>query len=178
MRRPRDARRPIAVLLAGLAALAAGCGYGFSHAYRARGGAERVHVRAFQNLSSDPELGAAVTAALREELARRGASAGPDAPVAIEGEVGAGEGLPSSVTGSTFHVVLNARARLVSEGKVIASLAVRRDGDHLGGADPLETEGRRALELRRLAADAARQILEGFEDRDERAPAAQGAAGR
>lgn len=178
MRRVLAARRAVPALLAAAAVLAAGCGYGFSHAYRARGGADRVHVRAFHNLSSDPELGAAVTAALREELARRGAEAGPDAPTVIEGEAGAGEGLPSSVTGSTFHVVLNVRARLVTGGEVVGSVSVRREGDHLGGADALETEGRRALELRRLAADAAREILAMFEDQDVQPPAAQGAAGR
>ena len=53
----------------------AACGYGFSTRYEAQGGARRIHVRPFENRSTEPALGAFVTAALRDELARRGADA-------------------------------------------------------------------------------------------------------
>ncbi len=160
----RALRRRLAAALAAAATLwAAGCGYGFSQRYRAQGGAERVFVRTFENRSTDPELGAALTASLREQLARRGASAGPDAPAVIEGEIEAREGVPSSAAGETFKVAIEARARLRVGGQTVAQHTVRRQGDHLGGADALETEGRRALALRSLADEAAREILRAFE---------------
>ena len=160
----RALRRRLAAALAATATLwAAGCGYGFSQRYRAQGGAERVFVRTFENRSTDPELGAALTASLREQLARRGASAGPDAPAVIEGEIEAREGVPSSAAGETFKVAIEARARLRVGGQTVAQHTVRRQGDHLGGADALETEGRRALALRSLADEAAREILRAFE---------------
>jgi hypothetical protein len=166
-------------LLALSAALALGaCGYGFSQRFVARGGVERVHVRAFENLSTEPELGAALTAALRSELARRGADAGEGAPAAIEGDVRATEPVPTSAAtsrgiapptgaaqagGGTWRIGLEVRARLVAEGAVVAEHSARVEDDYVGGADPLETEARRAIALRRLAADAARGILRAFE---------------
>lgn len=158
------APRPVRALVAAALLLgAAGCGYAFTQPYRAQGGAERIHVRAFENRSADPELGAALTAALRSELARRGAAGGADAPAVIEGDVQATGSVPSSAAGATFHLALEARARLRVRGEVVAERTVRREGDHLGGADALETEGRRALMLRSLAEEAAREILRGFE---------------
>jgi hypothetical protein len=180
---------PGARLAALTAAVALGaCGYGFSQRWVARGGAERVHVRTFENLSTEPELGAALTAALREELARRGADAGEGAPAAIEGDVRATEPVPTSpataaaraglihtdlppgtpvgaaqVGGGTWRVGLEVRARLVEGGAVVAQHAARVEADYVGGGDPLETEGRRAIALRRLAGDAARGVLRAFE---------------
>ena len=169
--------RPLLALCAAVAL--GGCGYGFSQRFVARGGAERVHVSAFENLSTEPELGAALTAALREELARRGADGGEGAPAVIVGDVRATEPVPTAAAtqapkpaagaaqaqavGGTWHVALDVRARLVSDGAVVAEHAARVEGDYVGGADPLETEGRRAIALRRLAADAARRILRAFE---------------
>jgi hypothetical protein len=164
-------------LLALSAALALGaCGYGFSQRFVARGGAERVHVRAFENLSTEPELGAALTAALRSELARRGADAEEGAPAAIEGDVRATEPAPTSgatmnlaapgaaqAGGGTWRIALEVRARLVADGAVVAEHGARVEADYVGGADPLETEARRAIALRRLAADAARGVLRAFE---------------
>lgn len=159
----RGARPALAFAAAALMLGAAGCGYAFTQPYRAKGGAERIHVRAFENRSADPELGAALTAALRAELARRGAAGGADAPAVIDGDVQATASAPSSATSATFHLSLEARARLRVRGEVVAERTVRREGDHLGGADALETEGRRALMLRSLAEEAAREILRGFE---------------
>lgn len=153
-----------------MAALAfAACGYGFTTRWVARGGAERVHVRPFENLSTEPELGAVVTAALRTELSRRGADAEEGAPAAIEGEVRAGEPVPTSVraspvsTVSAWRIGVEVRARLVAGGAALEERVVRREADFLGGSDPLETEGRRALALRRLADEAAREILRAFQ---------------
>jgi hypothetical protein len=159
----RAVRPALAAALAAAALGAAACGYGFTQRYHARGGAERIFVRAFENRSADPDLGVALTSSLREQLARRGAAAGPESPAVIEGEVDAREGVPSSAAGQTFHLWLEARARLSVDGKTVAQHVARRQGDHLGGADALETEGRRALALRGLAEDAAREILRAFE---------------
>lgn len=153
-------KRAAAVAL--LASVAA-CGYGLSRSYRATGGAERIHVAAFENLSTDPELGAAVTTALREELRRRGADAGAAAPAVLTGDVRAGPGVPSTAGGATWRVALEVRARLVVRGETVAERTVHRGVDHLAGADALETEGRRALALRALAGEAAREILRALE---------------
>jgi hypothetical protein len=151
--------RLLRALVAALAVPAAGCGYHLAGGWHAAG-AERVHVRPFQPASADPGLAAAFTTALREELARRGADAGDDAPAWLEGEVRAGEGMPSTEAAATYHVVLDGRARLWVKGAVAVDRPVRREGDYLAGADALETEGRRALALRRLAAEAAADLVQ------------------
>ena len=148
----------------------ASCGYHVVQPYRARGGADRIHVKAFENESADPELGATVTAALRDELARRGAWAGAEAPAVLEGSIGSTEGAPSTPGSATFRVAVEVRARLAVQGKTVQELTVRREADQLGGADALESEGRRALVLRRLASDAARELLRAIEERDEAGP--------
>ncbi len=152
--------RPAALVAA--LALAA-CGYGFSQRWVARGGAERVNVRGFENLSTEPELGAAVAAALRTELARRGADGAGEAQAEIDGDARATEPTPTSAGAATWRIAIEVRARLVAGGAPVAEHSVRREGDYLGGADALETEGRRALALRRLAEEAAREIVRAFE---------------
>ncbi|HVI95794.1 MAG TPA: LPS assembly lipoprotein LptE [Anaeromyxobacter sp.] len=145
--------------------LIAACGYGFSTRYVAQGGAERVHVRAFENLSTEPSLGAEVTAALRDELARRGAAGAEGAPAYIDGNVRATPPGPSSPNGATWRIAVEVRARLVVPGAPVVERTVRRETDFLSGVggDALETEGRRALALRRVAADAAHELLSAFE---------------
>ena len=154
-------RRAAATIAASLALAA--CGYGFSQRYVARGGASSIRVRPFENRSTEPELGAAVTAALRTELARRGADAGAVGAAEIDGEVRAEEPTITTRGGATWRVALTVRARLLSDGTTVAEHVARRETDFVGGADPLETEGRRALALRRLADDAARDVLRAFE---------------
>jgi lipopolysaccharide assembly LptE-like protein len=144
------------VLAAAAAATLAACGYGFTQHYVAKGGAGSVHVRAFENLSTQPELGVAVTSALRTELSRRGADAGDGAAAFIEGDVRATEPMPA-----TTRVVA---ASGVAGAASASEIAARREAVFLAGADPLETEGRRALALRQLAQDAARDVLRAFEN--------------
>lgn len=152
---------PLAVAVLALSA----CGYALEARYVAQGGAERVHVRAFENLSTEAGLGAQVTAAMRGELARRGAAAGPGAPAEIVGEVRAGAPGPSSPGGETWRIGVEVKARLVVDGATVSERTVRREADYLAGVglDALETEGRRALALRRTAEDAARELLRAFE---------------
>jgi hypothetical protein len=165
-------------VLAGFAALWA-CGYGFSQRYVAVGGVDRIRVRPFENRSTEPDLGALVTAALRGELARRGAEAAEGAGAILEGEVRATEpvltstaaaavreGTPSAQLQTTWRIALEVRARLTPAGGAAVERVVRREADYLGGADardPLETEGRRALALRRAADDVARELLRSLE---------------
>jgi hypothetical protein len=150
---------------AGIAAVLAlsSCGYGFSQRFVARGGATSLAVRPFENRSIEPELGAAVTSALRNELARRGADAGGDGAAEIDGEVRAEEPVLTSRGGASWRIGVSVRARLLAGGTTVAEHVARREADYVGGADPLETEGRRALALRRVADDAARDILRAFE---------------
>jgi hypothetical protein len=164
-------RLPLA--LAAGAALALACGYGFSQRYVARGGATAIRVRPFENRSAEPELGALVTDALRTELSRRGADAGEGAAAEIDGEVRADEPVVTSSGAATWRVAVTVRARLVGDGKAVAEHVARREVEFVGGEatggsngslpDPLETEGRRALALRRAAGDAARDVLRAFE---------------
>ncbi len=152
-----------AALVLWIAALA-GCGYHFSQRYVAAGGVVRIHVRPFVNGSTEPELGALVTSALRSELARRGADAGEGAGAAVlDGEVRAREPALTSTTGATWRIAVELRARLVAPGAPPVERTVRREDDYLAGVDPLETEGRRAVALRRIAEDAARDLLRALE---------------
>jgi hypothetical protein len=162
--RPRRPRASAALATGAALALSA-CGYALETRYVAQGGAERVHVRAFENLSTEASLGAQVTAAMRGELARRGAAAGPGAPAEIVGEVRAGAPSPSSPDGATWRIGVEVKARLLVDGATVSERSVRREADYLAGVglDALETEGRRALALRRTAEDAARELLRAFE---------------
>ena len=156
--------RPRALALGALAALAlAGCGYGFSQRYVAAGGVDRIHVRPFVNHSTEPELGATVTSALRGELARRGADATEGSAAVLDGEVRATEPVVTSTAGATWRIGIEVRARLVAGTAKPVDRIVRRDVDYLAGSDPLETEGRRALALRRAADDVARDLLRALE---------------
>jgi hypothetical protein len=176
--------RVLAAVLA--AALGAGCGYGFSQRYVAVGDVSAIHVRPFENRSGEPELGAVVTAALRAELARRGAEAGAGAASWIEGSVRSTEPSLTSTAATTWRIAIEVRARLMSATGVRAERTVRREvvylsGDCTGGrqptdtsdpsgqplctVDPLETEGRRALALRRAADEAAQELLRALERR-------------
>jgi hypothetical protein len=155
------------------------CGYGFSQHYVAQGGVDRIHVRPFENRSTEPELGATVTSALRAELARRGSDAGEGAPAVLTGEVRATEPVVTSTvrpTGATptgparetsvaatWRIGIEVRARLTARDGTPVERIVRRELDFLAGADPLETEGRRALALRRGVDEVARDLLRAFE---------------
>ncbi len=149
---------------AAVAALAlSACGYGFSQRYVARGGATSVAVRPFENRSVEPDLGAVLTTALRTELARRGADAPDGGAATIDGEVRAEEPVLTARGGASWRIAVTVRARLLAAGAVVAEHVARRDADYVGGAEPLETEARRALALRRIADDAARDVLRAFE---------------
>ena len=156
-------RRRAAALLLALAALGggAGCGYGAGAGLRLHGGVRAVSVAPFENRSTDPGVAAALTAALRRELARRGAEG---AGARLEGEVRTGGAAATLPGGATARVVLEARARLVVDGAVAAERTVRREADHLAGADALEGEARRGQALQRLAAEVARALVESLEE--------------
>ena len=133
------------------------CGYRFTTA-EAPAGVEEIAVRPFQNLSAEPELGAVLAASLRRELARRGAAGRGDAAF-LDGDVRAFEPVPSTAGAATWRIAVEARARLVVSGEVRAERTVRREADYLAGVDALETEGRRALAVRRLADEIAGELL-------------------
>jgi hypothetical protein len=160
---PGRAARALALALATTLPALPGCGYQLASTYRVLGGADHLHVRVFENDSTDPELGATVTAALREELVRRGAWAGPDAPAVLDGWVRTSESAPSTYGATLFGMSVEMHGRLTVQGKIVHEVTVKRYADHLGGADPLETEGRRAVALRKLARDASRELLRAFE---------------
>jgi hypothetical protein len=150
------------MLAIGLVALT-GCGYGVSAGLTLRGGVERAEVRPFENLSTDPSVGVEVTRALREGLARRGAG-GDSGPGLIDGQVRTDTMAPSFGNGATQRVALLVTARLSVGGALVLERQVRREADYLTGADALEGEARRAQALRRLADQAARDVLSSFEE--------------
>ena len=59
------------------------------------------------------------------------------------------------------------RARLSVNGKLVQELTVRSGVFTLAGADPVESEGRRATVLRKMARDAAREVLRQLEGRGQ-----------
>ena len=157
------ARAALAVLVA---ALGAGCGYTVASgagAARLPAGAEKVYVPVLDNRTGEAEAGALVSAALREELARRGSSGGEGAPARIEGAVVRCTASPVTVQSGTWRLVLDVEAHLVLGGKPGPEIKVHREVDFLGEVDALATEGRRRIAVRRAAADAARDIVERLE---------------
>jgi len=162
----RRALAPVALALclaSGGWALAS-CGYALSTRWVGKGGLEKVEVRLFQNRSTEPALGTVVTDALRAGLARRGAlAASTEGSARLEGEVGARQPTASSADAKTWHIGIEVRARLLAGAEVAAEGTFAREVDYLAGGDPVESEGRRALALRRLAEELAPEILAAFE---------------
>lgn len=140
-------------------ALCAACGYGFAAGGKLTGGIERASVRPFENRSTQPELGAAVAAALREELAARGAFARSEGGAVISGEVSATMPSPAAPGGVSWRFTVEVKARLQQGDRVVAERTLRREADYPAGIDALETEGRRAQASSRLAAELARQLV-------------------
>ena len=153
----------VALAIAACAALSA-CGYHVA----ARGAPlvgdpQRVAVSPFDARTADAEVGEFVTAAVREDLARRGVGSGEGSPSRIDGVVEETLYGPSSPNGATWRLALVVSATLVTEGKPAAEARVRREVEYLAGQDALETEGRRRIALRRASEAAARELLEKLE---------------
>jgi hypothetical protein len=141
-----------------------GCGYSLNAgAGRMPNGAQRVFVRPLENRTTDAEAGALVAAALRQELARRGADAGSEAAARIEGTVDDASFSTLGLNPPTYRLALTVTVRLLVDGKLLAEQHAGRAEDWLSGLDPLESEGRRRLALRRAAEAVARDVIERFE---------------
>lgn len=138
----------------------AACGYSLSAAGRLTGGLERAAVVPFENESTEPELGAALGAALREELARRGALATGASRAVVVGEVSASTPSPAAPGGVSWRIRVEVKARLMDGERLVVARTLAREADYPAGLDALETEGRRAQALRRLAADCARELAD------------------
>ena len=141
-----------------LAVALAGCGYGFTATGRLAGGVTSAAVRPFEIRSTEPELGAILAGALRDELATRGALARGASRTVVEGEVSVGAPALAAPGAVRWRIALDVRARLLDGERVVAERSLRREADYPAGLDALETEGRRALALRALAAECARAL--------------------
>ncbi len=162
MRLAAPSRLRAAVAAAVLAA--AGCGYSVTAGGgRLPQGAEKVYVPVLVNRTSEAEAGSLVAAAMREELARRGASGGEGAPARLDGTVVRCSAVPVNVQSGTWRLTFEVQARLVVDGKTVAEATSRREVDYLGEVDAVATEGRRRLAVRRAASDAARDVVERLE---------------
>jgi hypothetical protein len=150
--------RALGVLLVALSLLG-GCGYGFAAGGKLTGGIERAFVLPFENRSTQPELGAAIAAALREELAARDALAPSQDGAVISGEVTASAPSPATLGGVSWRFALAVKAQLRQGGRLVAERTLRREADYPAGIDALETEGRRAQASRRLTAEVARELV-------------------
>jgi len=155
MKRAREREVALSILLV----LATACGYSFTAAARLTGGIESVGVRPFENRSTEPDLGVLFSGALRQELASRGALARGPARAVFLGEVGAGAPVPGAPGGASWRIALEVKARLLDGERAVAERTLRREADYTAGLDALETEGRRAQALRRLAAECARELV-------------------
>jgi len=154
--------RGLATLAAPL--LLAACGYAFTSGVgRLPAGAERVAVPPLANRTADAEAGGLVAAALRAELARRSADGGASAPAALEGEVEEISSAPAAA--GVWRLTLVVRVRLLAGGQALGEHRSRRAEDYPSGVDPLESEGRRRIALRRACEAAAREIVERLETR-------------
>jgi hypothetical protein len=149
--------------LALLALTLSACGYAAGGQGRLPENARQVFVRPLENHTTDADAGALVAAALRRELARRGADAGPAAPTQLEGAVEGVSFGASGPSGAIYRLTLTVTARLVVAGHVASEQRTQRSEDWLAGQDPLESEGRRRLALRHAAEAAAREIVERLE---------------
>lgn len=147
-----------------LLAVTAACGYGFTASGRLVGGIERAAVAPFVNRSTEPELGATLSAALREQLAERGALARQGGRAVIAGEVSVGAPSPAAPGGVSWRVTVDVKARLLDGDRVVAERTLRREADYPAGLDALETEGRRAQALRRLTEDCARELADSLRE--------------
>jgi Lipopolysaccharide-assembly len=151
--------RPLVLLLA-----LSGCGYSLNAGVgRMPPGAQHVFVRPLENRTTDAEAGVLVAAALRQELARRGAEAGSGATARIEGAVDDASFSALGLNPPVYRLALTVTARLLVDGKVLAEQRAGRVEDWLSGLDPLESEGRRRLALRRAAEAVAKDLIERFE---------------
>jgi hypothetical protein len=150
----------IALLLA-----VSGCGYSLAAgAARMPPGAQRLFVRPFENRTTDAEAGALVAAALRQELARRGADGGTEASARIEGTVEDASYALVVPNPPTYGLSLTVTARLLVGDKLLAEQRAARSEQWLSGFDPLENEGWRRVALRRAAEAVAKDIVESFQE--------------
>jgi hypothetical protein len=145
------------------ALLSAACGYRAGVGGGLAGGVGAAFVAPFENRTGDAEAGAFVSTALREELDRRRARAGSGSSARIEGVVEETRAAPSSPNGTTWRLSMTVHGRLVDGGRALGEARVVREEEFVAGQDPLETEGRRRLALRRAAAALARDLVEAFE---------------
>jgi hypothetical protein len=143
-----------------LLVLSSGCGYAFTAAGRLTGGIASAAVRPFENRTTEPELGAALGAAVREELAKRGALARGETRQVIVGEVTSSAPAPAAPGGVRWRIRVEVEARLLDGERVVAERKLRREADYPAGLDALETEGRRAQALRALAAECGRELAD------------------
>ena len=162
----RGALGPAVRLAAALGAIClslGGCGYGFSNGGKLPKGAAGLRVAPVENRTAQPEVGGLFEGALREELLSRGqlAEAG-DAP-RLDLEVFTLKAAPSSLNFSgafTFRLDADLRTHLRdASGADVVVDQLTLGEDYLAGVDVLGTEANRRAALRRLARNAAREVI-------------------
>ena len=151
------------VIAAAWAVLEAGCGYGFSNGGKLPKGATGLRVAPVNNRTAQAEVGGIFEGALREELLARGQLSEAGEAPRLDLEVFALKAAPSSVnfTGAfTFRLDADVRAHLYDQGgaELLADQLIASE-DYLAGVDVVGTEANRRAALRRLARNAAREVV-------------------
>lgn len=149
-------------LLLALLALA-GCGYRFAAPGAALpGGVRAVAVPMLSNRTAEPSADAALTLALREQLARAGRLAAGVPDAVLEGTLLSVSGAPLLTAGPLPVYRLAGAAQLVLKrgDAVLAQVTVSGSEEFPSGPDVLLTEANRGAALRRLCEGLAREGLE------------------
>lgn len=141
-------RRLVAMLLL------AGCGYRFV-VPDAPEGVASVAVPVFRNDTTEPQVDALCTQALRERYHRAGVLGGADAEASLEGVVvaaGAAPFLasPQRAASPTYRLTAQVRLTLKRGGATLRTVTVDGAEEYPSGADILLTEANRARALGRL----------------------------
>lgn len=134
--------------------LLACCGYRFV-VPNAPAGLSSLSVPVFHNATTEPQVDALCTQALREHYQRAGVLGGDAAEATVEGvvtQVSSGAFLAAPERGAFPTYRLSAAVQLVLKkgGVVLRDVTVTGVEDYPSGADVLLTEANRATALRRL----------------------------
>lgn len=133
--------------------LLAGCGYRFV-VPNAPAGLTSVAVPVFQNHTTEPQVDALCTQALREHYQRAGVLGGDASDGTVEGTIVSVSSVPFLAAPErglpTYRMSASVLLTMKKGAQVLRSITVSATEEYPSGADVLLTEANRATALRRL----------------------------